>query len=126
MIKQISNSTVQAYYDTLTTQKFSPEAQQKSALFKVPENTQDQPDSKTHVTTEPEADKNSAPLDMIQLILDARLGIDRKKLDEIEEKIALILDDPNMPDELKQELIQALEEEKEAVLERAKKLMALS
>lgn len=60
--------------------------------------------------------------EVMQLIIDARLGIDREKLERLEEEIQRIANDPDIPDELKQQLIQSLQEQKEAILEQAKRL----
>ncbi|WP_126756137.1 hypothetical protein [Aliidiomarina taiwanensis] len=61
--------------------------------------------------------------DVMQLLLDARLGIDREKLEEIEEKIQKIANNPDIPDHEKQQLIQSLQEKKEAILAQARRLI---
>lgn len=56
--------------------------------------------------------------DMIQKIVDHRLGIDRERLDEIEEEMAAIAKDPNLSVEEKTQMIAALEEEKQGIIEK--------
>lgn len=70
----------------------------------------------------PEQHTSERSREVMQLILDARLGIDREKLERLEEEIQRIANDPDIPDELKHQLIQSLQEQKEAILEQAKKL----
>lgn len=71
---------------------------------------------------EPEQPTTERSREVMQLLLDARLGIDREKLERLEEEIQRITNDPDMPDELKHQLIQSLQEQKEAILEQARKL----
>lgn len=80
--------------------------------------------SKTHTNEEqPKSANNEVPADVHdhikQLILDARLGVDRKKLEEIDAKIELIANNPNLSDEEKQQQIAALLKEKETIIEQA-------
>lgn len=64
---------------------------------------------------------NQNYLDMMQLLIDARMGIDREKLQEIEEKIKAIENDSNLSGKQKQTMIYALQQQKEAVFEEAQK-----
>ncbi len=73
-------------------------------------------------TPEPESPEAQRSREVMQLLIDARLGIDREKLERLEEEIQRIANDPDIPDELKQQLIQSLQEQKEAILEQAKNL----
>lgn len=123
MLNNISNTALNTYYETLTTKKLPSVEGQESTPFAITEKASSEPTAPTNSQAKPEQEEK--PIDIMQLLLDARLGIDREKLEEIEEKIALILNDPNLSDELKQEMIESLEEQKEAILERAKKFMAL-
>lgn len=56
-----------------------------------------------------------------QLILDARMGIDRRKIDELEQKMEAVRNDPDLTLEEKQEKLQALQSEIERLLEEARK-----
>lgn len=58
---------------------------------------------------------------MMQLLLDARMGIDREKLQEIEEKIQNIENDPDLSGKQKQQLIKALQQQKEVIFEEAQR-----
>lgn len=60
-------------------------------------------------------------LDVIQLLLDAKLGLYRKKLEEIDEKIEAIRQDESLSAEEKQNQIDALEKQKEAILSEAQR-----
>ncbi|MCU4677009.1 DUF1542 domain-containing protein [Catenovulum sp. 2E275] len=64
-------------------------------------------------------DSTSQTHEVLQLLLDAKLGINREKLKELDEKIAAISQDENLTAEQKQNLINALEKQKEAILEQA-------
>lgn len=55
--------------------------------------------------------------ELFTLVLDARIGVDRAKLQEIEEKIEAIENDKNLSAEDKQKLLQQLEQEKAKYLE---------
>jgi hypothetical protein len=59
--------------------------------------------------------------DMMQLLLDARMGIDREKLEEIEEKIKTIENDASLSSKQKQTLIYALQKQKEVIFEEAQR-----
>lgn len=74
--------------------------------------------------------KSSSPSDMPkdaqsrlavinQLILDGRLGVDREKLKEIDAKMEEIANDPNLTNEQKQEMLMALQEQKEKIIQQA-------
>lgn len=56
-----------------------------------------------------------------QLILDARLGIDRRKIDELEKKMEAVRNDPDLTLEEKQQKLQAMQSEIERLLEEARK-----
>lgn len=56
-----------------------------------------------------------------QLILDARMGIDRRKIDELEQKMEAIRNDPDLTLEEKRQKLQALQSEIERLLEEARK-----
>jgi hypothetical protein len=62
-------------------------------------------------------EKRSAQL--IQLVLDARMGIDRKKLEQIEEKIQAIAADKQLTDTQKQQKIAALETLRQTLIDEA-------
>lgn len=66
-------------------------------------------------------DKQSRLAVINQLLLDARLGIDRDKLEEIDAKMREIENDPNLTDEEKKELLVMLQEQKEKLLQEAQK-----
>tara|TARA_R110002153_G_scaffold10418_1_gene41136 strand:- start:11698 stop:12723 length:1026 start_codon:yes stop_codon:yes gene_type:complete len=68
-----------------------------------------------------EDESNSTYSQMMQLLLDARMGIDRKKLEEIEEKIKAVENNPNLDSKQKKQLIKALQQQKEIILEEAEK-----
>jgi hypothetical protein len=61
---------------------------------------------------------------VMQKILDQRLGIDRERLDEIEEEIKTIMNDPNLSDEEKKLMVDALNDEKKAIMEKQAKEFA--
>ena len=56
-----------------------------------------------------------------QALMDQRIGIDREKIEEIEEKMKAIIDDKSIPAEQKSEMLYKLEEMKKAELEKAAK-----
>lgn len=56
-----------------------------------------------------------------QLILDGRLGVDREKLKEIDAKMEEIANDPNLTNEQKNEMLIALQEQKEKIIREAQK-----
>lgn len=65
---------------------------------------------------EPVAHKTDSPYsDMMQLLLDANMGIDREKLEKIEEKIQEIENDTDLGGEHKQQLIKPLQQQKEVM-----------
>ncbi|ALS98160.1 hypothetical protein [Lacimicrobium alkaliphilum] len=75
---------------------------------------QDQARQSTAVT-------DSTHKDIIQLLIDARMGIDREKLNEIEERIQAVSNDDSLSSEQKKQLISMLEKQKEALLEEAQR-----
>lgn len=58
---------------------------------------------------------------MMQLLLDARMGIDREKLEEIEEKIQTVVNNADLSGKQKQQLIKALQQQKEVIFEEAQR-----
>ncbi|MEP1447421.1 MAG: hypothetical protein ABJK37_15060 [Paraglaciecola sp.] len=66
-------------------------------------------------------ESNTIYSNMMQLLLDARMGIDREKLQEIEEKIQKIENNPDLSGKQKQQLIKALQQQKEAIFEEAQR-----
>ena len=66
--------------------------------------------STTHLDSEKWLDN------MLKNVLDSRMGVDRKKLKEIEEKIEAIANDPSLSDAQKATLIETLEEQKQALI----------
>jgi hypothetical protein len=64
---------------------------------------------------------DSAYTNMMQLLLDARMGIDREKLQEIDEKIEKIENNADLSGKHKQQLIKALLQQKEALFEEAQR-----
>lgn len=73
---------------------------------------------------QPEQQNTDNDFDLMQSILDARLGIDRERLKEIEAEIAAIAKNPALSAQEKQKAIEALEKEKESLLEDAQKRTA--
>ncbi|MGL1958641.1 MAG: hypothetical protein OCD00_15145 [Colwellia sp.] len=61
---------------------------------------------------------------LMELVLDARLGIDREKLKEIEDKIKAVENDDSLSNEEKHKLLQSLQFEKEQILHEAQQRMA--
>ena len=61
--------------------------------------------------------------DLFSLVLDARLGIDREKLSEIEDKMTAIESDNTLSSEQKQALLQQLQQEKEQYLKEVRERM---
>ncbi len=72
-----------------------------------------------------DADKsvNSMQESINQLILDARIGLDREKLEEIEQKIKEVENNPNLSAKEKEQLLQALQAEKDELIEKAAQRM---
>lgn len=66
-------------------------------------------------------EKNDVKAKLMQLLLDARMGVDRKKLDEINEKIKAVENDNSISKERKSEMVKALEYMKEVIFEEAEK-----
>ncbi|MFT6330573.1 MAG: hypothetical protein ACJAYN_002517 [Bermanella sp.] len=65
---------------------------------------------------EPVVHKTDSPYsDMMQLLLDANMGIDREKLEKIEEKTQEIENDINLDGRHKQQLIKPLQQQKEVM-----------
>lgn len=56
-----------------------------------------------------------------QLLLDARMGIDRRKLEEIDEKMKAIESDSSLSSTQKRQMLRALEEQKEAIFAEAQR-----
>jgi hypothetical protein len=54
-----------------------------------------------------------------QALMDRRTGIDREKIDEINEKMEEIMNDKSIPAEKKADMLEKLEEEKQQELEKA-------
>lgn len=72
--------------------------------------------------TQPAVDeRNGNYSKMMQLLLDARMGIDREKLEEIEEKIQTVVNNADLSGEQKQQLIKALQQQKEVIFEEAQR-----
>lgn len=72
--------------------------------------------------TPPAVDEsNGNYFNMMQILLDARMGIDREKLEEIEEKIQTIVNNADLSGEQKQQLIKALQQQKEVIFEEAQR-----
>lgn len=78
----------------------------------------DQNNSATQNTAQPNPESSQA---IIQLLLDAQMGINREKLDEIDEKIQAINNDKSLSSEQKQGLLKSLEELKQSLFEDAQK-----
>ena len=53
-----------------------------------------------------------------QAILDSRIGLDREKIEDINQKMEDIIDSPNMSNEEKSQLLSQLEQEKEVEYEK--------
>lgn len=79
-------------------------------------------DTRNTAQSQNESTKSKSLLQEInQLILDARLGIDREKIKELEEKMEAISNDDSLSPEQKSEKIQALQREIEQLIEEARK-----
>lgn len=88
------------------------------------------PSAQTKVNTANSATEDTPPTvderngnysKMMQLLLDARMGIDREKLEEIEEKIQTVVNNADLSGEQKQQLIKALQQQKEVIFEEAQR-----
>ena len=77
-------------------------------------------DSTAQSQTESAKSKNLLK-EINQLILDARLGIDREKIKELEEKIEAVRNDDSLSPEQKSEKVQALQKQIEQLIEEARK-----
>jgi hypothetical protein len=95
-----------------------------SAITEQPNSTNESPriDVNRNEETEPVVDETNQPYaNMMQLLLDARLGIDREKLQEIEERIKEVENNANLTSKQKHKMIYALQQQKEAVFEEAQR-----
>lgn len=54
-----------------------------------------------------------------QVILDKRMGLDREKIEEINDKMEAIINDESIPDDIKDKLLENLSKEKEAEYKKA-------
>ena len=74
-------------------------------------------------STNPESqDKPNQRLENLnQLLLDARMGVDREKIKEIEKKMEAVQNDPSLTPEQKTQMLQALQAEIEQVIEEARR-----
>ena len=85
-------------------------------------NVSPQVDVNRNEETERVVDESNQPYaNMMQLLLDARIGIDREKLQEIEEKIKEVENNANLTSKQKHKMIYALQQQKEAVFEEAQR-----
>ncbi|MDU0354142.1 hypothetical protein RS130_09500 [Paraglaciecola aquimarina] len=73
-----------------------------------------------HVSTE-NIDKQTSYETLMQLVLDARIGLDRTKLKEIDEKIQALESDTSLDPATKKDMLQQLEKQKQNVLDEAQK-----
>ncbi|NCP63527.1 MAG: hypothetical protein GW763_12290 [Paraglaciecola sp.] len=64
-------------------------------------------------------EKENVSAELIQLVLDARVGIDRRKLEQIEERIQAISADKNLSDSQRHDKIAALEKFRDTLIEEA-------
>jgi hypothetical protein len=65
------------------------------------------------------AEKDTLSAELIQLVLDARVGIDRRKLEQIEERIQAISADKHLSESQKNSKIAALEKYRDTLIEEA-------
>ncbi|WAJ70399.1 hypothetical protein [Catenovulum adriaticum] len=80
------------------------------------ENTQDNASKQSATQTNEESTQT-----IIQLLLDAQMGIDREKIDKIDEKIKAVNNNTSLSAEQKQGQLKSLEEQKQALIEDAQK-----
>jgi len=64
---------------------------------------------------------NDKVKELNNLLLYARLGVDKQKLDKIEEKMAEVENDPSLSKEQKYKMLQALEQQRQEVIEEAQR-----
>jgi hypothetical protein len=70
------------------------------------------------------ATKNMSFMQQVQqALMDQKIGLDREKIEEIEEKMEEIINDKDMPADQKAEMLQQLNEERKAEFEKAAKNM---
>ncbi|MCV2883729.1 hypothetical protein OE749_03305 [Aestuariibacter sp. AA17] len=82
---------------------------------------QKQTDKSENETAENQTHSSSLIDNINQLLIDARLGIDRKKLEELDDKMKEVENDDSLTPEQKQVKLQALQLQKERMLEEAQK-----
>ena len=77
-------------------------------------------EQQANVESESDSSPDSQLDSLMQLILDARMGLDRRKLDEIEEKIKAIENDSTLDPKTKKAMLEQLETQKQDVLDKAR------
>lgn len=85
----------------------------------TPKEADNDSDAKTESRSLDASDKRLNELN--QLLLDARMGVDRRKLEEIDEKMKAIESDGSLSSTEKRQMLRALEEQKEAIFAEAQR-----
>lgn len=93
----------------------------KSTLRAAPADTKATEQSKQEQSKVAEQDQLSR---LLQQVLDGKLGLDRKKLDEIEEKIQALTNKEGQLTEAEQAQLEQLQKQKEEVITQAQKRLA--
>ena len=74
-------------------------------------------ENKTSTSIDKQYERNSRFDDMLQKILDKRLGVDREKLEEIEAMMREVAENENLSPEQKQKALEELEKVREQMME---------
>lgn len=98
-------------------QAFEQEIAKADPNYKIAER---QKESSSSEAPMPE-DRQSRLTVINQLLLDARLGLDREKLEEIDAEMEEIVNDPSLTSEEKKQQLLALQEQKEKLIQEAQK-----
>lgn len=116
------NLSLQSVYQTFETaleQYFDQEIQPKQQSTEVNTNATSSGGQSTNLESQ---DKPSERLEKLnQLLLDARIGLDREKIKALEEKMEAVLNDPSLTPKQKTLKLQALQSEIEQVIEEARR-----
>ena len=116
------NLSLQSVYQTFETaleQYFDQEIQPKQQSTEVNTNGSSSGGQSTNLESQ---DKPSERLEKLnQLLLDARIGLDREKIKALEKKMEAVLNDPSLTPKQKTLKLQALQSEIEQVIEEARR-----
>lgn len=116
------NLSLQSVYQTFETaleQYFDQEIQPKQQSTEVNTNASSSGGQSTNLESQ---DKPSERLEKLnQLLLDARIGLDREKIKALEKKMEAVLNDPSLTPKQKTLKLQALQSEIEQVIEEARR-----